>query len=158
MRRLRPAPCNDEKIYLGCVEMRDNKVLKVCNFQKRKYVKTFPTVEYWLSLIPIESWIKQFLQQVCCGVPNLITENDEAVNVAELVPPSPKNPINPAIFQYFINSAPQFDAGILVNNFIDKFKITGELEFMSILNQAQPAPNEPRTGSLQIDLRQRAQP
>lgn len=61
--------CDEEdKLYLACVEIRANQVYKVCNFSKRKYVKSFPTVSYWLSLIPIMPLFKKALEKACCAV------------------------------------------------------------------------------------------
>lgn len=57
-----------EKIYLGCVEIRDRAVYNICNFSKRKYVKSFPTVEYWLSLVPVLPMIRGLVERLCCGV------------------------------------------------------------------------------------------
>ncbi|GGA88612.1 DUF6519 domain-containing protein [Puia dinghuensis] len=57
-----------EKIYLGCVEIRRNRVYKICNFRKRKYVKTFRTVGYWLSTIPIVPVVRESLTRFCCTV------------------------------------------------------------------------------------------
>src|SRR4029077_7128641 len=39
-----PSCDEDDQIYLACVSMRQGQVFKVCNFSKRKYVKSFPTV------------------------------------------------------------------------------------------------------------------
>lgn len=58
----------DELIYLGCVSVRGNQVYKVCNFSKRKYVKSFPTVGYWLSLVPIAPFIHLAVEKFCCAV------------------------------------------------------------------------------------------
>ena len=58
----------DDKIYLACVEIRDNKVYKICNFDKRKYVKSFPTVDYWMSLVPILPAIRWAVEKLCCSV------------------------------------------------------------------------------------------
>jgi len=58
----------DDKVYLGCVEVRNSKVYNICNFSKRKYVKSFRTVEYWLSTIPILPIVKQAFTKVCCTV------------------------------------------------------------------------------------------
>ena len=61
--------CNEkDKVYLGCVEIRDGKVYHICNFTKRQYVKTFPTVEYWLSTIPILPMFKKAFTTFCCSV------------------------------------------------------------------------------------------
>jgi len=61
--------CDEEdKIYLGCVEIRDRSIYKICNFSKRKYVKSFPTVEYWLSLVPVIPLIGKAVEGLCCLV------------------------------------------------------------------------------------------
>jgi len=61
-----------DKIYLACVSLRNHQVHQVCNFSRRKYVKSFPTVEYWLSLVPIIPWIGQMVTQWCCtALPDL---------------------------------------------------------------------------------------
>ena len=58
----------DDKVYLGCVEIRTEQVYNICNFTKRRYVKSFPTWEYWLSTIPILPLVKQALSRFCCTV------------------------------------------------------------------------------------------
>lgn len=62
-----------EKIYLGCVEIRKGRVYKICNFRKRKYVKTFRTVGYWLSTIPVMPLIKESFTKFCCSVASVGT-------------------------------------------------------------------------------------
>lgn len=68
--------CDEEdKIYLACVEVRDGKVFNICNFGKRKYVKSFMAVEYWLSLVPIIPLVKKAFADLCCSVlPNLFDQ------------------------------------------------------------------------------------
>jgi hypothetical protein len=58
----------DDKVYLGCVEVRDSKVYNICNFSKRKYVKSFRTVEYWLSTVPVLPILNQAFTMFCCTV------------------------------------------------------------------------------------------
>jgi DNA-binding beta-propeller fold protein YncE len=58
----------DDKVYLGCVEIRTEQVYNICNFTKRRYVKSFPTWEYWLSTVPILPLVKQALAKFCCTV------------------------------------------------------------------------------------------
>jgi DNA-binding beta-propeller fold protein YncE len=60
-----------DKLYLGVISVRNRQVNKVCNFSLRKYVKSFPTVEYWLSLIPILPFLKRAVESFCCSaLPN----------------------------------------------------------------------------------------
>lgn len=56
----------DDKIYLACVTIRNNQVYRVCNFSKRRYVKSFPTVGYWLSLVPIMPLLDRLIEEFCC--------------------------------------------------------------------------------------------
>jgi WD40 repeat protein len=61
--------CNEkDRVYLGSVEIRGNKVFKICNFSKRKYVKTFRTWGYWLSTVPILPAIKKSFAEFCCKI------------------------------------------------------------------------------------------
>jgi uncharacterized coiled-coil protein SlyX len=55
-------------LRLGCVSIRGNQVYKICNFTGRKYVKSFPTVGYWLSLVPIQPLIARAVEIFCCTV------------------------------------------------------------------------------------------
>lgn len=69
-----PQCSEDDVIYLGVAEIRDNQVYKVCNFEKRKYVKSFPTVDYWLSIIPVMPLVKQAVNWFCCSsIPKLFS-------------------------------------------------------------------------------------
>ncbi len=57
-----------DKVYLGCVEVRNGQVYHICNFSGRTYVKSFRTVEYWLSTIPILPIVKEAFTKLCCTV------------------------------------------------------------------------------------------
>ena len=63
-----PPPDAQHPLRLGCVSIRDNQVYKICNFTGRHYVKSFPTVGYWLSLIPIQPLIARAVEILCCTV------------------------------------------------------------------------------------------
>jgi hypothetical protein len=61
--------CDEEdKIYLACISIRNQEVYQVCNFSRRKYVKSFPTVEYWLSLVPVIPLVGKFVEKFCCTI------------------------------------------------------------------------------------------
>lgn len=62
--------CDDktDKLYLASITIKNGKVFKVCNFSMRKYVHSFPTVEYWLSIVPIIPAIKMAFEKFCCSV------------------------------------------------------------------------------------------
>jgi hypothetical protein len=62
------ASCDeDDQLFLACISIRNNEVYKVCNFSKRKYVKSFPTVGYWLSLVPIVPLLHWVVEKFCCA-------------------------------------------------------------------------------------------
>ena len=80
-----PECMGDEKIYLACVEIRDDKIYNICNFSKRKYVRSFPTVEYWLSILPVIPMIGKAVGELCCMVlPGLFDNNQD-----QWAPPPP---------------------------------------------------------------------
>jgi hypothetical protein len=58
----------DTKVYLGCVEIQNNKVYKICNFSHRRYVKSVKLVEYWLSTVPVLPLLKKWFADFCCKV------------------------------------------------------------------------------------------
>ncbi len=60
----------DDKIYLGVVEVRNGQVYHICNFTKRKYVKSFSTYGHWLSTVPILPIVKKAFAEFCCQVIN----------------------------------------------------------------------------------------
>ena len=55
-------------LYLASVSIRGNRVYKVCNFSRRHYVKSFPTVGYWLSLVPVLRLLNRHLADIACMV------------------------------------------------------------------------------------------
>lgn len=61
-----PTCDEDDIIYLACISIREEQVYKVCNFSQRKYVKSFPTIGYWLSLVPIMPLFDRMIEQFCC--------------------------------------------------------------------------------------------
>lgn len=63
-----PTCDSDDKLYLAVISVKNSQVHKVCNFSLRKYVKSFPTVEYWLSLVPILPLAKKAVESFCCAV------------------------------------------------------------------------------------------
>lgn len=61
--------CDEEedKLYLACITIKGGQVFKVCNFSLRKYVHSWPTVEYWLSVVPIIPLITRAVESFCCA-------------------------------------------------------------------------------------------
>jgi hypothetical protein len=74
-----PTPTGTEKLRLGCVSIRDNEVYKICSLTGRRYVKSFPTIGYWLSLVPIQALIARAVEMLCCAVlPEWFSERSAA--------------------------------------------------------------------------------
>jgi DNA-binding beta-propeller fold protein YncE len=91
--------CDEEdEIYLACISIKNNKVHKVCNFSHRKYVHTFPTWEYWLSIVPILPIVKDLVARLCCAeLPALF---------GRYMAPTPAPPVNTTIApQNAVNSS-----------------------------------------------------
>jgi hypothetical protein len=58
----------DDRLYLACISIRNSAVYKVCNFSKRRYVKSFPTIGYWASILPVIPFLHQRLEEFCCMI------------------------------------------------------------------------------------------
>ncbi|HJU52951.1 MAG TPA: DUF6519 domain-containing protein, partial [Pyrinomonadaceae bacterium] len=63
-----PVCTPEDKLYLACITIKGGEVYKICNFSLRKYVHSFPTVEYWLSLVPVIPLIAKAVEKFCCAV------------------------------------------------------------------------------------------
>lgn len=112
--------CDDEdRVYLGCVSIRGGAVHHVCNFSKRKYVRSFPTVEYWLSLVPVLPMIGVLIERLCCAVlPDLF---------ARFVPESATKgtTLNAARLGSAIGLAGRFDTRTLFSGIGSRFDLAG---------------------------------
>jgi hypothetical protein len=63
-----PDCSKNPEVYVGCVEIRGEQVYHICNFDKRRYVKTFRTYGYWLSTVPLLPLVKRAFARFCCEV------------------------------------------------------------------------------------------
>lgn len=63
-----PAPVEDPRVPLASITVqRDNcRVVRVCNLSYRKFVTTFPNLQYWLSWIPFMRQFRILLERICC--------------------------------------------------------------------------------------------
>ncbi len=85
-----PVCLGDEKIYLASIAIRKDQVYKVCNFSRRRYVKSFPTVDYWLSIVPIMPTIQKAVEELCCLVlPDLFTRYEPPAPEPQAPRPAP---------------------------------------------------------------------
>jgi hypothetical protein len=63
-----PACSPADEVYLAKITVRESEVYQVCNFSKRKYVKSFPTVDYWLSILPVLPLLDKAVEKICCAI------------------------------------------------------------------------------------------
>ncbi len=63
-----PVCTPEDKLYLACITIKGGEVYKICNFSMRKYVHSFPTVEYWLSLVPVIPLAAKAVEKFCCSI------------------------------------------------------------------------------------------
>lgn len=57
-----------DRIHLGSIEIKANRVHNICNFTRRHYAKSFRTWSYWLSTVPILPLIKRAFALFACKV------------------------------------------------------------------------------------------
>jgi len=68
------APCEDPAVLLACIEVKDCKVVEICNL-KRKFVISGPALRYWL---PPLNMVGDLLERLCCPDPICMEEEDTA--------------------------------------------------------------------------------
>lgn len=64
-----PEPTGKEVLYLAAISVRGKQVYRVCNFSRRRYVKSFPAVGRWLSAVPVLPLLShEFARAACAGL------------------------------------------------------------------------------------------
>lgn len=128
----------DDKIYLACASLRNNQVYKICNFSRRKYVKSFPTIEYWLSLIPIAPLISKAIEKFCCAtLPDIFAKFTAPAADARGV--SAKG----AAMRNFVGSIQSYELRSTLRNRMDQLKLARQLTTDWVGNKfaKQPKPS-----------------
>ncbi|BAH40471.1 MAG TPA: hypothetical protein DGD08_04735 [Gemmatimonas aurantiaca] len=78
----------DGCVPLAMVTIRTDKgctVQSVCNWTtQRKYVMTFPTMQYWLSVLPFGRMLREAIERLCCRP--MLPSRRKPVDVAQPVP------------------------------------------------------------------------
>jgi hypothetical protein len=62
-------PCDptDMRVPIACVTVRGNQILDICNHACRHYAGAFPSLFYWLSLVPIGPLVANLIALICCA-------------------------------------------------------------------------------------------
>lgn len=140
-----PTCGEDDKIYLARVEIVDFKVHQICNFDLRKYVKTFPTLGYWFSLIPLWPVLKWAVGRFCCAIlPDFFGKHEAA-----LVRPTPVGVAHAVTIHKNAMQAKSVRSGMQTYQRTDfkglwreqqkSFSFTGKVMGQSALNLAETA-------------------
>jgi hypothetical protein len=69
------APC-DERLIIGCVVVRNDEIVRICNLSCRRYAGSFPALSYWLSFGPL---LAQGFAAMCCR-PDLVRKRSPLMN------------------------------------------------------------------------------
>lgn len=79
-------PCqpdpHDNRLILACVTVRNCKIVDICNFACRKFSGGFPSMNYWMSIIPIIPILGYLVKSMCCR-PDIVRANSPLVNDLE---------------------------------------------------------------------------
>jgi hypothetical protein len=59
-------PC-DLRLILASVCVSQGEITEICNWKGRKIVPTWPTILWWLSILPIQRMLSILIQKLCCG-------------------------------------------------------------------------------------------
>lgn len=129
-----PSCDEDDKVYLAKIDIRDNKVYKICNFGKRRDVWTFPKVEYWLSIVPIIPMVKQAVTRVCCMVlPNLFAPYIERMNATEKYRAAPSG----NTYKAMVTTSKTFKGDRVVKDNQQRFQTNARLATDTMMFQRQ---------------------
>jgi hypothetical protein len=96
-----PEPALTNCVPLATITLRrkDCHVLRICNLEGRKFLTTFPNLQYWLSWLPYVRNLRNALARVCCRVIE--------------ARPTPVTPGVKANFANLSTAAPAADSGAL---------------------------------------------
>ena len=130
-----PDCTGDEEIYLACVSIRNHKVYKVCNFSKRRYVKSFPTVEYWLSLVPIIPLLDKVIEWFCCLILPDIFSRYTVLAFDEKATQDPKTRVPVGSFRGGISAAQGSDIMENMSSLLNKGRTSMGVAFEALLRQ-----------------------
>lgn len=63
-----PEPATDPCVPLATIVVRrgDCAILRICNLSNRKFLTTFPNLQYWFSWFPYVRRLRQLLERRCC--------------------------------------------------------------------------------------------
>ena len=91
----------DDRLLLACVTVKDGKVLRICNLGPRQFAGSFPSVYYWLSIVPLIPLLRQALEEMCCNAFGSSSYKEVASPVAGVVAMDASHAIQPMALSGF---------------------------------------------------------
>ncbi len=136
-----PDPQADPKIYLGTVRIRGSLVDRICNLNKRRYVKSFPTVGYWLSLFPVLPLFKWAIARFCCiTIPDTMSKYEASTAGSTSQPgDTGSNPVE--TLQQWLGTAHGVDLFSFLGNALSSGGVFGQLVQDAFLPPKGQAPD-----------------
>ena len=130
-----PDTSAETKLYLGAVSIRkpkdqaraDSRVYKVCNLSRRRYVKSFPAVGHWLSLVPVLPFLDLLVELFCCWVMPDTFGRYAAADYDESRSQEPQFPFNLGRAREGTDTLQAFEALGLVTGVFGKFLQFGKV-------------------------------
>ena len=139
-------------VPLACITIQNGIVDRICNLEKRRIVKSFPTVGYWLSLIPVIPLVKALVQQLCCSaLSNAFTKlsvpeaaKESPVNAANRINLSSLNNLSGDNLRYALSQAGKINMSSLPSALLKKSAPLGKLSLDSVFsNFSKPSSSAP---------------
>jgi hypothetical protein len=62
-----PSDPVDLRVPIACVTVRGGRIVDICNHACRRYAGSFPSLFYWLSLVPVVPILSQLIARICCA-------------------------------------------------------------------------------------------
>jgi hypothetical protein len=123
-------------LYLARIDIRDQEVFNICNFSKRKYVHSFPTVEYWLSVVPILPIVRKLVEAFCCQAITSAFGKATSDNLS-----ARSGLLSPATILNGIAFAREFDwSSLLRTQVMDRAALLGSFSRATVSNFRFPSP------------------
>ena len=129
-------------VPLACITIQNGVVQRICNLEKRKIVKSFPTVGYWLSLIPVVPLVKVLIEKFCClALPGIFSKINVPDPDKQQVPPPTNlggtvdfNKVSGENVRYALAQAHKINFSSVPTNLLLKSAPIGQFTLDSALN------------------------
>lgn len=127
-------------VGLACITIQNGAVTQICNLEKRKIVKSFSTVGYWLSLIPVIPLVKVVVERFCClALPAIFSKwaVTQPTLTHQQAPGAPTNlsAVSGEDLRYSLAQASKFNMASAYSAVLQKSAPVGKLTLDSFVSQ-----------------------